>query len=539
MTHRSFAAGLAALLVFAINPLAWSDVPRNLSYQGRLPSLGTTTASITVNLYDASSGGTLLFSETHAAVPLTNGVFSINIGSQTVNGIPLTALGALPVWLGVSVNGAAELTPRTRLQSVPFAFKALGAENLIVPGTFTNAAKALSDGNVIFEDRVEIGAATDGGALIQLRNVSDVRTINLDGADSADSGGRVEIFNGASTNVATLTLDGNDGSDSRVDFFDAGGFDAIRLHSDLTNGAPEVSLFVASSTQPLRETVQIQANFDADSSGAGEIRLRRVDPTTQAATTTVQLAATGDSVLGLPNDGGQLVLSHSDGNPVFTVHAGDGASALSPTWMELRNANDVRRMHATTTALNYFDINDNRTIFMSGATGDVTFNGNATIGGDATVAGEMSVGVLIIAGGSDLSERFDVRGDASAIEPGSVVCIDPANPGALLVSQRAYDRTVAGVMSGAGGVKPGMLMSQSGTLADGKHAVALTGRVWVKCDTTHAAIEPGDLLTTSDTPGHAMRVDSHERASGACIGKAMTHLAKGERGLVLVLVNLQ
>jgi len=49
---------------------------------------------------------------------------------------------------------------------------------------------------------------------------------------------------------------------------------------------------------------------------------------------------------------------------------------------------------------------------------------------------------------------------------------------------------------------------------------------------------PGDLLTTSDTPGHAMRATDRTRAYGATIGKAMSSLKDG-RGLVLVLVSLQ
>jgi hypothetical protein len=110
--------------------------------------------------------------------------------------------------------------------------------------------------------------------------------------------------------------------------------------------------------------------------------------------------------------------------------------------------------------------------------------------------------------------------------------------GELAVSTRAYDRTVAGVVSGAGGVKPGMLMGQRGSKADGKHPVALTGRVYCFVDADAGAIEPGDLITTSATPGHGMKVNDHARAQGAIIGKAMTGLANGE-GLVLMLVNLQ
>jgi hypothetical protein len=63
--------------------------------------------------------------------------------------------------------------------------------------------------------------------------------------------------------------------------------------------------------------------------------------------------------------------------------------------------------------------------------------------------------------------------------------------------------------------------------------------VWVQCDATGCAIAPGDLLTTSDTPGHAMRAAEADRMHGAVLGKAMTSLPPGERSLVLVLVNLQ
>lgn len=155
------------------------------------------------------------------------------------------------------------------------------------------------------------------------------------------------------------------------------------------------------------------------------------------------------------------------------------------------------------------------------------------------------VNALQITGGADISEKFDVQAEkisASAespeIQPGMVVTIDPANPGKLCLSRRAYDRRVAGVISGAGGVKPGMTLGQEGTLADGKHPVALSGRVYVWVDATRAAVKPGDLLTTSSTPGHAMKAVNPSKARGAIIGKAMTGLKSG-KGLALTLVALQ
>jgi hypothetical protein len=93
------------------------------------------------------------------------------------------------------------------------------------------------------------------------------------------------------------------------------------------------------------------------------------------------------------------------------------------------------------------------------------------------------------------------------------------------------------VVSGANGIHPGIQMHQQGLLEGGRN-VALSGRVYVQADTVNGAIKPGDLLTTSSTPGRAMRVSDHARAQGAILGKAMTALPDGQ-GMVLVLVTLQ
>jgi hypothetical protein len=163
--------------------------------------------------------------------------------------------------------------------------------------------------------------------------------------------------------------------------------------------------------------------------------------------------------------------------------------------------------------------------------------GTGTIFLDGSL-GKTITKVLQITGGSDLSEQFDVQTKDRPLEPGMVVCIDRDHPGQLVVSTAPYDRTVAGIVSGAGGIAPGMLMGQQGTMADGKHPVALTGRVYCLVDASKGAVFPGDLLTSSETDGHAMKVTDHDKAQGAIIGKAMTGLGSG-RGLVLVLVSLQ
>jgi hypothetical protein len=68
--------------------------------------------------------------------------------------------------------------------------------------------------------------------------------------------------------------------------------------------------------------------------------------------------------------------------------------------------------------------------------------------------------------------------------------------------------------------------------------VALVGKVYCKVDASYAPIRVGDLLTTSPTPGYAMKADDQNRAFGAVIGKALASLGSGT-GLVPILVALQ
>ncbi len=148
-----------------------------------------------------------------------------------------------------------------------------------------------------------------------------------------------------------------------------------------------------------------------------------------------------------------------------------------------------------------------------------------------------SVTTITITGGADLAEPFPISTTEQKVSEGAVVVIDEANPGQLKLTDRPYDTRVAGVISGANGIHPGIQMHQQGLLEGGKN-VALTGRVYVQADASNGAIKPGDLLTTSSTPGRAMKVSDHVRAQGAILGKAMTGLLEG-KGMVLVLVTLQ
>jgi hypothetical protein len=162
------------------------------------------------------------------------------------------------------------------------------------------------------------------------------------------------------------------------------------------------------------------------------------------------------------------------------------------------------------------------------------FHGRVGVDGDLAVNFDIGVlGDIKLIGGGDLAEEFDVVGDVEA-DPGSVVVLVGGDN--VQVSDRPYDRRVAGVVSGAGNLRPGVILDrQSGS---GRRPLALSGKVWCKVDAGCGAVDVGDLLTTSSTPGHAMLATDRERSFGSVIGKALGALRSG-RGLVPVLVALQ
>ncbi len=168
---------------------------------------------------------------------------------------------------------------------------------------------------------------------------------------------------------------------------------------------------------------------------------------------------------------------------------------------------------------------------------------NVTIGGSSNdaildVKGITTTNCLEIRGGCDLTEGFDITTkNNTEIEPGTLVSIDPHTPGKLIVTTEAYDKKLAGIISGANGINPGVMMGQKGSIADGDYPVALTGRVYVKADASFGSIKSGDILTSSPISGFAMKVKKYARAQGAIVGKAMSDLEIGQ-GYVLVLVNL-
>jgi hypothetical protein len=137
--------------------------------------------------------------------------------------------------------------------------------------------------------------------------------------------------------------------------------------------------------------------------------------------------------------------------------------------------------------------------------------------------------------GGDCAENFDID-ISKEIEPGTVMVMK--EDGTLTPCCEAYDKKVAGIVSGAGEFKPGIIMGNDDEAINKRTPIALTGKVYCKVDASYSPIVVGDLLTTSPTPGHGMKADDPYRAFGSVIGKAMKPIREGAK-MIPVLVGLQ
>lgn len=215
----------------------------------------------------------------------------------------------------------------------------------------------------------------------------------------------------------------------------------------------------------------------------------------------------GRGVVGVSKTGSGVWGQTTSGRAVVGVNDEEGTGV----WGETKQGRGV-------VGISHQDIG----VFGKGGRLAAQFEGDVEVTGDIRLTN------------ADCAEDFDIVGNET-IEPGTVMVL--GDEGTLHQSHQAYDKRVAGVISGAGDYKPGIVLDNQQSKT-GRKPIALLGKVYCKVDARYGVIEVGDLLTTSETPGHAMKVIDPVSAFGAVIGKALRPLRDGQ-GLIPILIALQ
>ncbi len=522
---------LALFILILIVSISQSEIPRVINYQGML--LGSDEQPvpeghyrITFSLYDEP--GNLLWSETHNNVFIAGGMFQVLLGTVNPLGIPFDQ----QYFLGIQVGNEPELHPRMLLTSAAYAIRAEDADKLsgfrvspipqpetILPldpnGKFpASALPAAAGGNYLKKHESDTSRAASADPLLLISNTGtgngidgrsnqgigvSARSENNDAVVGwTGSGNRSGVF-GHSTAGKGVT-GRSDQNDGVVGWTGASDKSGVFGHS--TNSAGVTGSSVNNSGVVAR----------SDNSHGLSIPYARVN---------------GIDVVKADKNG--VKVYESKESAIYVQTAGhDGVRVTQANWsgvyVENAGYDAIRVQNAGRDGLRIFD-GVGRDYFRAGSDANPEFRFNT--GGDAYAdSGWFS--------NADFAELIEVENNVSNYEPGDVLVISSDKNRAVTLSSKPYSTAIIGVYS----TKPGFV----GTIhpmkgkSENEIPVAITGIVPCKVSTENGQIKRGDLLTTSSTPGYAMKATDPQ--VGTILGKALESLETG-RGKIEALIILQ
>lgn len=558
-------AACGAVVLFALIQTADAQITA-MTYQGRLDDLGVPangSYDMTFAVFDAAAAGSQTGATlTNSPVALSNGLFTVTLDFGA--GVFTGASRWLEIGVVTNGGGAFEtLAQRQPITATPYAIHA-GTAATVGGGAAVTLLNGLQD-SVTLAAGSNVTITPSGNTLtIASAGAGGSGIWNLNGANTYFNTGNVGVGTTTPANKLTLFsagygLEHTDGTRRLSTYVSASGGWLGTLSNDPLNffvngGASAMTVTTGSrvgigtTTPASKLTVRTTGAFSAYGieHTDGDVRLSTYLDAGYGAWLGTRSA---HGLNFYVNDGLPCMGLDTSGNVIMTPNG--GASGYGSTIFGAPNGESGLSIRGYGVSPNRADLRFNgssvKLVAGPGAGPPSSLNGiavttagNVGIGTDAPaskldVRGTTRTCVLTITGGCDLAEPFLMT--EAQIAKGSVVVIDDEHPGQLKRSTRACDTRVAGIISGANGVNTGISLHQEGKFDQGQN-VALSGRVYVQADAAFGAIKPGDLLTTSDTPGHAMKVTDHMKAQGAILGKAMSGLNDG-KGFVLVLVTLQ
>jgi uncharacterized low-complexity protein len=592
-----------ALVCLTAGIASAATVTNSITYQGKLTNAAGTPLtgiySVTFTIYDASTGGTVLSTDTHS-VTATNGLFTTSIAftdSKVLDGRAL--------WLGIKVGTDAEMTPRQEIRPVTYAMSLrpgavingtaatnpslkiintgdnsasliTGTTGTNSPALFANAlgaspaVYALSPNNIGVYGSGKTGAyftTNQGGAPSADHEAVNVTTeydhnpgIGILTKGAYSNGVSIET---RSINTDGVYVDAKGGTSAGVNAHMRGP-DSVGLHtvaySDDSTGVFAMAEGLNSRAMQAVTTRSSSPAIDVFTEGqysdGVSIETRGFN------TDGVYVDAKGESSAGVnahmreaDSVGLHTVAYSGNSYGVFVMAEGADSygvyatttNANSPAVYATASAANSRGVYAksqqsegvvgeaisaagvkgySTTKAGLWGVSDN----------DVGVYGDTVSGTYGVFTNDkMYAGAGIDAPNVDVAEFMPVTGDTGS---GTVLVIGKG--GVLSPSTQAYDTRVAGIVSTEPGVSLGIKPGGN----DGEALIAVAGRVPCRVDASYGAIAEGDLLTSSPTPGHAMKAEPvtingiELYRPGTVIGKAMESLTSGT-GTIEVLVTLQ
>lgn len=228
-----------------------ADVPQMINYQGRLVNSSgeplDTTVSMSFAIYDALTEGSPLWTETHPAVVVNDGLFNVILGSSGTP-LPDSVLAGTGRYLGIKVGTDSELSPRTRLVSAGYAHRVSsidGADAGDLTGVIEIAPGSGKEGRLGDAALIVRGDNADSVVISPVDDIT-IYSTNDNGDEtirmtSGSNGGAMHV---TATDVAkgTLrTIEINPGDSIVLSATEANGDEVVLITADPSGGAMHVT----------------------------------------------------------------------------------------------------------------------------------------------------------------------------------------------------------------------------------------------------------------------------------------------------------
>lgn len=525
---------------------AGAEPPLEMNYQVMLTNESNEpivdTVILQCGIWTAAQGGANPWNEDHVVTTNSIGVASVVLGSEE----SLSVVDfSVELWLELTVD-TVTLTPRRKLLSAPYAFYSMDAASL---------------GGVDASSYVQEGQSNSvSTAMIIPDVVSSVDGVANDGGNiDLVAGSNITITPNDSTNEITISASGGGGGDITAVYAENG------LTGTVTSGDAHLNIGAGDGITVTADAIAV--NYDMGLTiDSGALEFSAADVAGDGLTYNGSYTLERDNVYSWTVDAEDMYAAVSgnvgigDTNPYAKLEVQDdsatgeclrisnssyvGAGGGPPLYID----DELVLIYGGTPAAG----GDVLEILVShSASGTAQFIACDVAGSGifdppnnkfrVNVNGDVFADGTFGLGGSGFAEFVEVGSGSRSVSPGDVMVIDPDGRGAIARSDKARSRLVAGIYI----TKPGICATERewdnhsiASMADEFNEVPLTmmGIVPCKVSAENGPISPGDLLVTSDTPGHAMR--DEDPRPGTILGKALESLSAGT-GTIKVLMALQ
>lgn len=518
------------------------------SATGKTITIGSATGTGALNMYagtgnfilDGAGGTTYSFGSS-----TTTGTFTMGGSAQTGTANLFTGTGAMTLNIGTGASAKAITLGNTDTTTSVTINSGTGGISLLTGTTGNLSLKTGTTGAVTLDSgttgavsigtganakAITIGSATSGTTL----SLTGGATWSLSTAGTLTTSGNISLTSTTPTisvgNTGTLAF--TDGTNTLLSVVDKGTYATLRLSDKGIAGDPatcnagEIYFNDTDNTVKACTSANTWEQLDNGADAQNFVSYDTSEALTNVTTAETQIATlsvtpsttTGDVyVRGLM----EIVSGNNTNHTItFTVEKG-GTTCADSTVLE---TNTIAITSANGVTIGAFELAD---IDVDPGTTAVTYrlcSITSAVDSDVRLYSFMA---MVVDNGADLAEIYSTSDES--LQAGDLVSLDPLLSVGVKKSSEKYDRALFGVVS----TWPGMVIG--GSNGEGVKAipVALSGRVPVKVNTENGDIKAGDLLTSSSTPGVAMKASK----AGSVIAQAMTNYSGDEAGTVLAFIK--